>query len=103
VSDSLRAGLRAAIVLAVALASTAQAETASDRRACLPSVVRLCPKQALIGDRDGAIRCLFARLSEASAECQAVVRGDAGQAGVLAAAPSRPAPPIVGLPAPTTR
>ncbi|HEY3800291.1 MAG TPA: hypothetical protein VGL58_18230 [Caulobacteraceae bacterium] len=93
VSRALRNIVRAVVVLAVAAAAaSASAESELDRHACIPSVLRLCPRQAMMGDRDGAMRCLFARLAEASAECQAVVRGNAP--AVAMKAPTEVSPPV---------
>jgi hypothetical protein len=56
-------------------ASQARAESAADRAACTPSVLSLCPREALAGDRAAALQCLIANLAKASQRCQAVVRG----------------------------
>lgn len=67
--------LAGAFAIALLSASRANAETASERAACLPSVLSLCPREAIAGDRTGATRCLYANLTKASAQCQAVVQG----------------------------
>jgi hypothetical protein len=61
-------------VLAANLAGQAQDPPAA-RAACVASVIRLCPIEALAGDHDGAKRCLFKHLSQASRECQAALAG----------------------------
>ena len=72
-------------VLAAGLAAAAplQAETAAERAACTPSVLQLCPREALSLNRQAALQCLVANLDRASPQCQAVVRS-------RLAAPSRP-------------
>ncbi len=64
----------AMIVAAVGLAAgPAWSETASDRAACTPSVLTLCPHEALTLNRHAAMQCLLAKLSRATPQCQAVV------------------------------
>jgi hypothetical protein len=65
-------GLLLALTLASA-AAPALAETASDRAACTPSVLMLCPREALSMNRQAALQCLLANLSRATPQCQAVV------------------------------
>jgi hypothetical protein len=65
-------GLLLALALAGA-AAPALAETASDRAACTPSVLMLCPRAALTMNRQAALQCLLANLSRATPQCRAVV------------------------------
>ena len=60
-------------------ATAAWAETATDRAICTPSVVRLCPTEAIALDRDGAMRCLFRNIAKASRACQDVVASQGGR------------------------
>jgi len=75
----LAAGLWLGAALAVS-ASAACAETATDRAVCTPSVVRLCPAEAMALDRDGAMRCLFRNIAKASRACQVVVASQSARA-----------------------
>jgi hypothetical protein len=91
-----RAGRSAALALLAAVlaaaAVPAQAETPAERAACAPSVLQLCPRAALMLDRQGALQCLLANLDRAAPQCQAVVRGR------LALMASRPQPTAVRPP-----
>jgi hypothetical protein len=70
------AGLMLAALAASALAPSARAETALDRATCTPSVLRLCPAEALAADREGAKRCLIRNFGKASQACQMVIRSN---------------------------
>lgn len=78
-------------LLAAALAATGVAGQAVEPpaavAACTPSVVKLCPLEALAGDHAAAKRCLLKKLRRASAECRRAVEGQ--PAGARGQAPKR--------------
>jgi hypothetical protein len=63
-----------AVGLFALAAGQARAETAAERFTCTPSVLMLCPREALAGNRAAATQCLVANLARASPQCQVVVR-----------------------------
>jgi hypothetical protein len=68
--------LMLAAALIGAFATTAAAESATARNACIPSVFRLCPTAALTGNREAAKACLLKNLALASPQCQAAVHAE---------------------------
>jgi hypothetical protein len=83
--------LAIAMLISLGGACAARAETAAARAACTPSVLRLCPTEALTGDREGAKACLIRNLTRASPTCRAFVRAALGgaDAGVSPTGPGR--------------
>jgi hypothetical protein len=81
-------GLLLALAL-VGAAAPAWAETASDRAACTPSVLMLCPREALSMNRQAALQCLLANLPRATPQCQAVVHNLVPASTTPAARPGR--------------
>ena len=72
----MRASTLASLLLIVAAASPAGAQTAlqSARTACRPSALALCHAEAKSGDRAAVRACLIRNFDKVSPDCQAAMK-----------------------------
>jgi hypothetical protein len=65
----MKTGLLIAAALFAATPALAQG-TAAERAACKPDAVKFCLLHALVGDREGVIKCLVANKKKISKPCR---------------------------------